>query len=98
MNAFANDEAVMPELETKIDYRQILRDWIVAHASREIRDGLRDDTPILEQRIISSLQVMELLLFVEKTAGKPVQATQLKPATFRSIETIYQAFFAELQS
>ena len=93
MSASAAMTEVMTEDVT--DFKQLLRTWIEQHASRSISGGLQDDTPLLEQRVISSLQVMELLLFIEKTSGKPVQAAQLKPAVFRSINSIHNAFFAE---
>ncbi|HEY8024226.1 MAG TPA: hypothetical protein VIF60_06655 [Burkholderiaceae bacterium] len=77
------------------DSKQLLRDWIAKHAREGVNAGiLADDTPILEQRIISSLQVMELILFIEKTAGRPVNVTQLKAGSFRSIDTIHDTFFA----
>jgi hypothetical protein len=74
--------------------KQLLREWIGERAHRPVKDGLRDDTPILEQRVITSLQVMELILFVEKTSGRPVNVSQLKPCSFRSIDNIYKTFFA----
>ena len=73
--------------------RQLLRQWVTANARRPVNGDLRDDTPILEQRVITSLQVMELILFVEKTSGRPIDVTQLKPCSFRTIENIYQTFF-----
>jgi acyl carrier protein len=77
------------------DYKKQLREWIEQRASRKVNGGLLDDTPILERRIISSLQVMELLLFIEKTSGKPINVNHLKPGSFRSVDTIYDTFFAE---
>lgn len=77
------------------DIRQTLRDWVLQHAHKSPNNGLQDDTPILEQRIITSLQVMELILFIEKSSGRSVTLTQLKPCSFRSIDHIYKAFFAE---
>jgi acyl carrier protein len=74
--------------------RQLLRDWVTSKARRPVNGDLRDDTPILEQRVITSLQVMELILFVEKTCGRAVDLAQLRPSSFRSIEDIYQTFFA----
>lgn len=81
--------------ETK-DFKQLLRDWIGQRAARPVNGGLLDDTPILEQRIVSSLQIMELILFIEKTSGQPVNATQLKPGSFHSVNSIYETFFASV--
>ena len=81
-----NDEAVR--------IKQRLRDWIIQHASRPVTEGVRDDTLILEQRIITSLQLMELIMFIEQTAGRPLQVSTLQAGSFRSIDRIYQVFFA----
>lgn len=79
----------------KPEVKELLRQWIFKNARRPIDGELRDDTPILEQRVISSLQVMELILFVERTSGRAVRAAQLRPSAFRSIEDIYHTFFEE---
>lgn len=80
------------------EFKRQLREWIEQRASRPVNGGLRDDTPILEQRVISSLQVMELLLFIERTSGRPINVAQLKPGSFRSLETIHQTFFAGVEN
>lgn len=82
----------MSTVET--DFKQVLHDWVSKHARQNTADGLQYDTPLLEQRIISSLQIMELILFIERTSGRPVTAAQLSPGAFRSIDTIHHTFFA----
>jgi acyl carrier protein len=79
----------MTEAETK----EALKEW-VAKSNKKIKaEDLGDDTPIIEQRYITSLQVMDLILQIEKMTGKPVDVEQLKPGTFKSINTIYENFF-----
>ena len=82
----------MNHAETEV--KQMLREWVDKHAHRPVNGGLRDDTPILEQRIITSLQVMDLILFLEQLTGKPIEVEMLQPGAFRSIETLYQHFCA----
>lgn len=82
-----------PDEEQKV--KELLREWIGQRTQRLILGGLRDDTLILEQRVITSLQVMELILFVERTSGRSVNVSQLKPCSFRSINNIYSTFFTE---
>jgi len=77
------------------EVKDLLRQWIARNARRPIEGELRDDTPILEQRVISSLQVMELILFVERTSGQSIKVAQLKPCAFRSIDNIYRTFFED---
>lgn len=79
--------------ETSI--RRALRDWVIKNSGRIKPEALTDDTPIIEQRIISSLQVMDLILFVEKLTGKPIDVEHLKPGVFRNISAIYRNFFPE---
>jgi len=75
------------------DHKQLLRDWVVGQANRSQAAVLHDDTPLLEQRIISSLQILELILFIERTTGRAVDVAQLQPGAFRSIDMIFQTFF-----
>lgn len=57
-------------------------------------DQIADDTPLIESRILSSLQVVELLLFLEELRGKPVHPKELTPAAFRTVKSIHDAFLA----
>jgi acyl carrier protein len=71
-----------------------LRHWVLAKNGKIRPEELDDHTPILEQRIITSLQVMDLILFLEQLTGKPIEVEMLQPGAFRSIETLYQHFCA----
>lgn len=75
--------------------RERLREWVVARSGRIRAEDLRDDTPILEQRIITSLQIPELMLLIEELSGRPVDASRLKPGAFRDIATIERNFFGD---
>ena len=46
-----------------------LRHWVLAKNGKIRPEELDDHTPILEQRIITSLQVMDLILFLEQLTG-----------------------------
>lgn len=73
--------------------KQALKEWIVK-VNRKVAIGdLKDDTPIIEQRIISSLQVMDLILHLERLRGRPVEIENLKPGAFRTLDDIYLNFF-----
>ena len=72
--------------------REALRDWVVAVGKRICREELRDDTPLLENRIITSLQVMDLILYIETLTGRAVDVEHLKPGLFRDIDTISRHF------
>lgn len=72
--------------------RRELRSWIVDHAKSPIAD-LQDDVPILERGILSSLDIVEFVLFVENLRGSEVDTDAIEPEVFTSIDTIYGAFF-----
>lgn len=80
-------------MKTEAEIRQSLRDWIAKTSGKIQPDQLADDTPIIEQRIVSSLQVMDLILFIEQLSDKPIEVEDLKAGVFRSIDSIYQNFF-----
>ena len=56
--------------------------------------GILNDTPVIERRIITSLQVMDLILELEQLRGRPVDVESLKPGVFRDIDSMYAAFWA----
>ncbi len=65
---------------------------------RELKPGLdlesvSDDTPLLEQRIISSFDMVELVLHLEQASGQPINRSQMVPGSFRDIRTIADVFF-----
>ncbi len=82
-------------MNPSVDTKQALRDWVVKKSGKVRPDQLRDDTPIIEQRIITSLQVMDLLLFIESLTGRPVDVNQLHRGAFRDIDTIHKHFCKE---
>ena len=79
----------MSEAETKA----ALKEWIAKKSGKVAAADLTDATPIIEQRIISSLQVMDLILHLERLRGKPVEVESLKPGAFRTVGDIYTNFF-----
>ena len=81
---------------TEEKIRQQLRDWIVVRA-RDKPDDLSDNTPLLEKGILTSLDIVELILFIEKLrGGVEVASEDLEPVAFRDVDSIYRSFFATL--
>src|SRR5262249_52337319 len=77
------------------DIRTRLRDWVIAKNGKIRPEELDDQTPILEQRILSSLQAMDLILFLEQLTDRPIGVEMLQAGVFRSIDMLYRHFFAE---
>jgi len=75
------------------DVRQALRDWLRATAG-EGTPELEDTTPLIASGLITSLQIMSLLLYVEELRQQAIDPASLRPGVFRDIDTIYATFFA----
>jgi hypothetical protein len=58
-------------------------------------DNIRDDTPLLETRAITSFDVLDLILHLEQASGNAVGRAQLKPGSFRDVETIARTFILD---
>jgi acyl carrier protein len=75
--------------------KQTLREWIAKKSKDCAAESINNDTLILEKRIITSVQIMDLILYLENLTGTPVNIDQVQPGVFSSIDSIYTAFFAE---
>ena len=78
------------------DAREKVRSWLAEHGRTTV-DGatLTDATPLIDEGILSSIQVPELLLFIEDLRGRPVEVSELQPGAFRSVDAIVSTFFTE---
>jgi acyl carrier protein len=74
------------------DVRAALRQWVADRNDGLSPDDLDERTPLIEARYLTSLQVAELLLFLEELSGRPVDVAALRPGVFRDIETICETF------
>lgn len=77
------------------EVRAKLRGWIAKHAKKPFTAEFTDETPVLELGILSSLDVVEFVLFIEDLRGGDVDADDIGPEAFTSIDTLYFAFFAK---
>ncbi len=75
------------------EVKSALRTWIIAKSKHADAPTLTDETPILERRILSSLQVMDLILYIEQLSEGPMDPESLKPGVFSSVNRIYENFF-----
>lgn len=76
------------------DVRGKLRGWIVKHAKTAPGAAFSDDTKILEDGILSSLDIVEFVLYIESLRGDDIDVDDIDPQVFTSINTLYAAFFA----
>jgi acyl carrier protein len=71
-----------------------LRSWIIKHAKNPPGTDFSDETLLLEQGILSSLDIVEFVLFIENVRGDEVDTDAIEPDAFTSINALYTAFFA----
>ena len=75
--------------------KERLRAWILEHGRRIEPSELTDETPLLEQRILTSLQLADLLLFLEELRDAPVDVERMTGAAFRDLGSMVKAFLPE---
>jgi acyl carrier protein len=73
--------------------RDAVRAWILQKAPKLDPALLTDDTQILKERLITSLQIMDLILFIESRRKGSIDRTRMKPENFQTIRGICDAFF-----
>ena len=72
-----------------------LRSWIISKSKQQIADhDLTDDTPVIESGLLSSLDVVEFILYIESILGDEIDLEDLEPEVFTSTNTMYATFFA----
>jgi hypothetical protein len=76
------------------EVRTALLDWVRAHRRGAADAPLDADTPLMASRLLTSLQLPELLLFIEHLSGRPLDVASIRPGAFASVAAIEQHFFA----
>ncbi|MEE8306437.1 MAG: hypothetical protein V3R81_04180 [Gammaproteobacteria bacterium] len=82
-------------MSTDTETKAKLRNWVQEQTKATPTPTVHDDTPIIEQRIISSLQVMDLILYIEQLRGRSIDVQNLTPGVFRDVNTIFDTFLRE---
>jgi acyl carrier protein len=82
-------------MKTEMEIKQALRNWIIRKNGKIRGEELLDDTLIIEQRIITSMEVLDLILFIESLGASGFDISKLEPNSFKSIQAIYAAFFSK---
>ncbi len=75
------------------EFHQKLFTWLAAQNPKVNVEDLRPDTNLIKEKIISSMQVMDLILFIENLRGdEPIDPASLKPQAFESVDAICSSF------
>jgi len=71
-----------------------LRSWILERAETGSGQEFGYDTQVLEEGLLSSLDVVELILFIESIKGGEVDPDAIEPESLTDINTMYAVFLA----
>lgn len=72
-----------------------LKDWIVERSKIPVTsEELSDDAAIIDDGYLSSLDIVEFILYIESLLGEEIDLDELEPEMFTSTNTMYQTFFA----
>jgi len=75
--------------------RDELRGWILERSGATPDRLERDDQPILDEGLLTSLDVVEFILFIESIRKEEVDIEAIEPEVFNSIDALVEAFFAK---
>jgi acyl carrier protein len=73
---------------------RMLREWIYTANPTAVAVCMDPDTDLIKSRILESLQVVDLVLFLERQTGREILGEHLNPDTFRTLNSIFLNFFA----
>jgi acyl carrier protein len=80
-------------VRSEAEIRAALRQWILTRAQAGPDRELLDDSPILEPGLLSSLDVVELILFIESLRGEEVDVELIEPEALTDVNALYDTFF-----
>lgn len=80
-------------MNTKSGTREAIRSWLAERNGKITVDQIKDDLPLISERVLTSLQVTDLLLFIEQLRGYPVEIREINASNFRDLDHICKTFF-----
>lgn len=78
-----------------VDARARVRNCLAAVKPVIDLDALGDETPLLASRVITSFDLLELILHLEQARGAPILRDELAPGSFRDVATIARVFLRD---
>lgn len=76
-------------------FKEAVRHWIVERAGLASAETLGNETEIISDGILTSLDVVELILLIEELRGEEVEVESLEPESFRDLNTVVATFYNE---
>ncbi len=75
-------------VDSNAEVADALRRFILEHFPAARQRGLQDDAPLLENGIVDSLGILELVTFVSEAFGVSVGDEELQPENFASLRQL----------
>lgn len=82
----------MPDTQSVQEQVELLRRWL-QEASSETGE-IADDTDIIDSRVLSSLQFVEFVLYIEQVRGTSIDFEQLDIESVRTLKNIEHHYLA----
>jgi hypothetical protein len=76
--------------------REALRDWILERRPDVDPTALRNDTPLLKSRLLTSLDLLELIVFLERLRARPVRVEELRVGAFHDLDALCLNFLEDV--
>ena len=76
--------------------RAAVREWILARRPEVPPAALQDDTPLLTSRLLTSLDLLELIVFLERLRARPVRVEELRAGAFHDLNALCLNFLEDV--
>lgn len=81
-----------------MDYKERIKAFIIDNFMFGDGAGLTDDASLLENRIIDSQGILELIYFMEQNFGIKVEPEELSPKNMDSIDNLNEYLMSKLKA
>jgi hypothetical protein len=72
--------------------RETLRSFILSHNPGIAAEDVDDHTPLIQRRLLTSVQLLDLLVLVESIRQRPVDVQTMSPSAFTDIDSMVRTF------
>ena len=84
--------------QDKKNYIETVRQFVVEKFLFGDNDGFQEETSLLEEGIIDSTGILELVMFLEETYGIKIEDEELVPQNMDSLQNIARFLDSKLNS
>ena len=78
---------------TRAEALDRMRAFLVKKNPKVAPEAIGETTDLIASRILSSLQLIELILFIERETGRAILVEDLDPKRIRTLDAIWRSFY-----